>query len=119
MALPRPEQKTTMPENLVLSWDRICRQLRAEVGEDVYEAFVEEDARLAMYFALDRSRGRWRADLPSIARHKLFYARVSQIECCGHCTYGDADRFFSYRRQAETGRQATVAWLSSNRSDLP
>jgi chromosomal replication initiator protein len=39
MALPRPEQKATMPENLVLSWDRICRQLRAEVGEDVYSSW--------------------------------------------------------------------------------
>ena len=39
MALPRPEQKTTMPETLVVSWDRICRQLRAEVGEDVYTSW--------------------------------------------------------------------------------
>lgn len=57
MALPRPEQKATMPENLVHSWDRICRQLRAEVGEDVYsswftsismEAFGGESVRLSV-----------------------------------------------------------------------
>ncbi len=57
MALPRPEQKTTMPENLILSWDRICRQLRAEIGEDVYsswftsialEAFAGESIRMSV-----------------------------------------------------------------------
>jgi YfiH family protein len=94
-------------------------QANFEVGEEVYEAFVGEDMRLAMYFALDRSRGRWRADLASIARHRLFYAGVSQIECSGRCTYGEADRFFSYRRRADTGRQATLAWLSNDGSDLP
>ncbi len=39
MALPRPEQKTSMPEHLVSSWDRICRQIRAEIGEDVYTSW--------------------------------------------------------------------------------
>lgn len=94
-------------------------QAHFEVGDEVYEAFVGRDARLAMYFAADRSRGRWRADLPSIARHRLFHAGVQQVECCGRCTYEDADRFFSYRRQSDTGRQATLAWLASDGSDLP
>lgn len=94
-------------------------QAHFEVGDEVYEAFVDSDARLAMYFAADPSRGRWRADLPSIARHRLFHAGVQQIECSGHCTYEDSGRFFSYRRESCTGRQATLAWLGKDCSDLP
>lgn len=94
-------------------------QAHFEVGDEVYQTFVEHDVRLAMYFAADPSRGRWRADLPSIARHRLFHAGVQQIECCGRCTYEDKHRFFSYRRQSRTGRQATLAWLGNDRSDLP
>lgn len=94
-------------------------QAHFEVGDEVYQAFVERDARLAMYFVADPSRGRWRADLPSIARHRLFHAGVQQIECCGRCTYEDKHHFYSYRRQANTGRQATLAWLGKGRSDLP
>lgn len=91
-------------------------QAHFEVGDEVYEAFVGPDARLAMYFVADRPRGRWRADLPSIARHRLFHAGVQQIECSGRCTYADKDRFFSYRRQSCTGRQATLAWLGGDRN---
>lgn len=94
-------------------------QARFEVGDEVYEAFVGPDASLAIYFVADRSRGRWRADLSSIARHRLFHAGVRQIECSGRCTYGEKDQFFSYRRQSRTGRQATLAWLGGDRSDLP
>lgn len=94
-------------------------QAHFEVGDEVYQAFVGQDARLAVYFVADPSRDRWRADLPSIARHRLFHAGVQQIECCGRCTYGEEHRFFSYRRQARTGRQATLAWLGNDRSDLP
>ena len=30
----------------------------------------------------------------------------------GHCTHSDAARFFSYRRERDTGRMATAIWLA-------
>jgi chromosomal replication initiator protein len=36
MALPKQEPKQEMPDNDALRWDRVCRRLRAEIGEDVY-----------------------------------------------------------------------------------
>ncbi|MGI9344143.1 MAG: laccase domain-containing protein, partial [Gammaproteobacteria bacterium] len=30
----------------------------------------------------------------------------------GACTHGDGERFFSYRRDGVTGRQATLIWLA-------
>ena len=39
MAIPRQEPKSDMPDNDVLRWDRVCRRLRAEIGEDVYTSW--------------------------------------------------------------------------------
>jgi copper oxidase (laccase) domain-containing protein len=39
---------------------------------------------------------------------------VVQVENSGLCTVNDSQRqFFSYRRDRETGRMATLAWLCS------
>ncbi len=38
MAIPRLEPKTEMPTD-ALQWDRVCRRLRAEIGEDVYTSW--------------------------------------------------------------------------------
>jgi chromosomal replication initiator protein len=39
MALPRQEPKKDMPDNDAVRWDRVCRRLRAEIGEDVYSSW--------------------------------------------------------------------------------
>ena len=35
----------------------------------------------------------------------------SRIYGGGECTFADADRYFSHRRDGVTGRQATLIWL--------
>jgi len=51
------------------------------------------------------------ADLYGLARWQLGNAGVSQI--CGgdFCTYTERQRFYSYRRDRLTGRQASLIWL--------
>jgi chromosomal replication initiator protein len=39
MAVPQQEPKPEMPDNDALQWDRVCRRLRAEIGEDVYSSW--------------------------------------------------------------------------------
>jgi chromosomal replication initiator protein len=39
MAVPKQEPKSEMPDNDALRWDRVCRRLRAEIGEDVYSSW--------------------------------------------------------------------------------
>jgi chromosomal replication initiator protein len=39
MAVPKQEPKSDMPDNDALRWDRVCRRLRAEIGEDVYSSW--------------------------------------------------------------------------------
>lgn len=82
-----------------------------EVGEEVREAFVRADPEAACCFVRWADSGRWHADLAGLARLRLSHAGVARIQLSGECTHRNADRYFSYRREARTGRQATLAWL--------
>jgi YfiH family protein len=80
-----------------------------EVGPDVRDAFVGRDARSQAAFA-PHVAGKWLADLFLLARQSLQRAGVEDIHGGGLCTYTDAARFFSYRRERTTGRMAALVW---------
>ncbi|HKA40990.1 MAG TPA: peptidoglycan editing factor PgeF [Burkholderiales bacterium] len=82
-----------------------------EVGPDVLHAFVDSDPEMQSAF-VPSSPGKWLADLFALARRRLRRAGVTHISGGGLCTYSDAARFFSYRRERTTGRMAAVIWLS-------
>ena len=81
-----------------------------EVGGEVREQFVAQQAQAAKAF-VPTTPGKWRADLYQLARLRLQAAGVQQISGGKLCTHGDAERFFSYRRDGQTGRMATLIWL--------
>ena len=85
-----------------------------EVGADVYEAFTRDDPGAAEAFTGDGPK--WHADLYALARLRLGRAGVGAVHGGEFCTFRDAERFFSYRRDARRdgasgGRMATCAWL--------
>jgi len=82
-----------------------------EVGHDVYDAFCAADSGAATCFAR-RSGDKWLADLPGLARGRLDHAGVGMIEGGRWCTFTQSDRFFSYRRDRDTGRMASLVWLA-------
>lgn len=81
-----------------------------EVGPEVREAFLKRDAAAADGF-VKNPRGRWNADLYFLARQRLAGAGVGKVSGGGRCTYSEAERFFSHRRDGVTGRMATLIWL--------
>lgn len=81
-----------------------------EVGDDVHLAFCNTDPRLAGFFISAGQHGKWLADLAGIARYRLHLWGVEQIDASAWCTYRDADLFYSYRRDGETGRFVTLVW---------
>lgn len=85
-----------------------------QVGEDVKSAFEGHGAEMTGMFRPDpHARGKWLADLPALARWRLAALGVENVEDCRLCTVTDpANRFFSYRRDGQTGRMATIAWIS-------
>ena len=80
-----------------------------EVGADVLEAFAANDPSAANCFR-PHSPGKWLADLFALARRALAREGVGDIHGGGLCTYRDPQRFFSYRRDKETGRMAAFIW---------
>jgi YfiH family protein len=89
-----------------------------EVGGEVREAFLEGDAGADAHFKpspsdepTERGRQRWLADLYGLARHRLMRAGIRAIHGDDVCTYTDDERFFSYRRDGETGHMASLIWL--------
>ncbi len=83
-----------------------------EVGTEVYDAFVQQDKQAEQAFVLtDSVKKKWLADIFLLARQRLLRAGITQIDGGGICTYCDSARFFSYRRDGETGRMAALIWL--------
>jgi YfiH family protein len=81
-----------------------------EVGAEVREAFLRGDAAAAGCFVATRA-GHWRVDLYALATQRLRAAGVGEIAGGGFDTIADA-RFYSHRRDARTGRMATLAWIA-------
>lgn len=84
-----------------------------EVGEDVRAALLKAHPEADQAFEPQRA-GKWLCDLYLIASQRLRRAGVTQIYGGGFCTYSDRKRFFSYRRDGECGRMATLIWLASS-----
>jgi polyphenol oxidase len=81
-----------------------------EVGGEVRDAFLARDPGADGAFRPGRA-GRLLADLPALARRRLAAAGVASVHGGDACTHADPARFFSYRRDGQTGRMAALAWL--------
>ncbi len=84
-----------------------------EVGNEVREVFMAHDARAEQAFQPSGS-GHWRADIYQLARQRLAAHGVTQVYGGNECTYSDAERFYSYRRDGKTGRMATLIWIETD-----
>lgn len=79
-----------------------------EVGPEFFDGFIADDPDNSRFFAKGDG-DRMQFDLPGFGLHRLRRAGVGQAEWIRHCTYGDDDRFYSYRRsthckEADYGR---------------
>jgi YfiH family protein len=83
-----------------------------EVGPEVREELIRADSGALAAF-VPNSRGRFMADLPGLARRRLERLGITRTYGGGECTHAQPDRFFSHRRDGQTGRQATLIWLQS------
>jgi YfiH family protein len=103
--------RMAVPPGEVLAWLGPGIGPRAyEVGRDVYDAFVMREPAAASAFE-PRREGKFGADLCALARLRIAAAGVSAVYGSGFCTYTDARRFYSYRRERMTGRFASLIWI--------
>jgi copper oxidase (laccase) domain-containing protein len=89
-----------------------------EVGADVLQAFesgAQDDAAMAevaaAFRAIEGRPGKYLADIYALARSVLRRDGVGSIAGGAFCTVSDAGKFYSYRRDKVTGRQASLIWI--------
>ena len=81
-----------------------------EIGAEVFDTFVSQDENATAAFLATRP-GHWRVDLYALARQRLAKLGITRVHGGDLCTISDPQRFFSHRRDARTGRMATVVWM--------
>lgn len=82
-----------------------------EVGNNVRQQFIEKDQQAANAFLPKGDK--WLGNLYLIAEQRLMRSGIQHIYGDVQCTFTNADRFFSYRRDHNTGRMATMIWLAA------
>lgn len=82
-----------------------------EVGEDVYQAFVQQSPEHQSAFR-PKTGKTWLADLYTLARQQLAAQGVQAVYGGDLCSFKQSCQFFSYRRDlGKTGRMASLIWL--------
>jgi len=97
------------PQNLLAWLGPAISQAAFEVGDEVRQAFIDWNAAASDCFVRNE-RDRWQADLYGLARQRLQAIGVQRISGGEFCTYADAGRFFSYRRDGQCGRMAAFVF---------
>jgi len=100
----------TAPSDMLAWLGPAISQPNFEVGDDVRDAFLAADPGDAGCFE-PNPRERWQADLYGLARRRLHKCGVRAIYGGYWCTYGDPERFYSYRRDADTARMVSFIHL--------
>lgn len=81
-----------------------------EVDSPVRTAFAGAPG-AAQAFSPGRDAEHWLCDLALLAQARLEALGVASVQQSGLCTYSDPGRFYSYRRDGETGRMATLVQI--------
>jgi YfiH family protein len=97
----------------------MIRQANYEVGPDLVARFRAEDPASSRFFAPASRDAHAMFDLAGYVAARLQRAGVTEVEDLGVCTYGDPERFFSYRRtthraEADYGRHVNAIALTGD-----
>ena len=97
------ERMATDSSNLLAWIGPAIAQPAFEVGGEVRDAFAAAGFETSERF-IENARGHWQADLFGLAADRLQGLGVTAVYGERICTFDDPERFFSYRRDGQTGR---------------
>ncbi|GKX63815.1 laccase domain protein [Pragia fontium] len=97
------------PENIMAWLGPAIGPEQFEVGSEVRDAFISVDPQAKLAF---KARGdKYLADIYLLATQRLNALGVQHIYGGDYCTVSQPELFFSYRREQQTGRMASLIWL--------
>lgn len=82
-----------------------------EVGLEVRQAFIDKDPKTDEAFE-QKDESHWLCDIYKLARMELEQLGVTHIYGGGRCTFSDTESYYSYRRDGDTGRMASLIWIA-------
>jgi YfiH family protein len=102
------------PPDQLLAWigPGISQQC-FEVGDEVREIFIARNNTAEDHFIANRP-AHWLCDLGALASDTLTRLKVAEINRAEYCSFKDESLFYSYRRNAPTGRMASLIWIDSS-----
>ena len=105
------------PASELVAWFGPCAGFAAyEVGDEVRDAFGDAySLATSISFFRPTRPGHWLVNLYGLAKLRLMDAGMPAMSVHGGglCTISDPARFFSHRRDARSGRIATLAWIET------
>jgi YfiH family protein len=107
------------PERLLVWLGPAIGPQAFEVGDEVRQVFLAHDPEAERAFApalrtqdSTLRTQKWLADIYLLARQRFAMLGVERVYGGGLCTFTDAQKFYSYRRDRATGRMASLIWLA-------
>jgi YfiH family protein len=109
--------KINLPAHELLVWlGPAISQNHFEVGSEVRDSFCENHDEAEKAFK-SVSNQKWLANIYMLAKIRLHAYGVTQIYGASmtddYCTFAHHEDYFSYRRDGETGRMASLIWIAS------
>jgi YfiH family protein len=104
------ERMRSDPANIMAWIGPGITQAFFEVGDEVLDAFCDSIVGAGEYFEA-HGPGHWLCDLGGLAELVLERQGVGRIWRDPQCSYRDAGKFYSYRRDRVTGRMAALIWI--------
>lgn len=94
----------------IMAWAGPCISVdHFEIGQQVKDRLGGPDEAYRPTAGADK----YFADLNRLTGHRLQMAGVTDYGHADHCTYRESGHFFSYRRDGQTGRMASLIWIDS------
>jgi len=92
----------------IFAWLGPCiSQQYFEVGPEVMKSFIKLEASLLSCFE-KTSDDKYHADLVAIATSLLNKQGVMSVSSLNKCTFKEKEKYYSYRRDQQTGRMASI-----------
>lgn len=107
------EHLPAAPQNLLAWLGPAIGSQQFEVGQDVVDAFVSQQADDRAAFTPCATPGKYLADIYALARARLRRAGVAAVHGGGLCTVSAPEDFHSYRRDGQAGRMASLVWRTT------